>query len=644
MSLLDQIRTLLKNYSSSSVKNGLYGLLVLSFDSHKTEYVRECDKRRRFISGFRGSAGTALITKDEALLWTDGRYFVQAPKELHEGWKLMKMGEKGVPTIAEYLNGLPKDYVIGIDGETIDLNYAKALEVSCANLHIMETNLVDQVWKDRPVPVHSPIRFIPDEISGQPCESKIEIVRKQIKEMKSYGLFVSDLAEINYLLNIRGDDILYNPFIVSYLLITEDTVIFYCHPDSINKKLDPSKDWYIQGTNPHPDVLEELKKRGITYREYDCVYEDLKTLSSYFLCLQNKNAMSAEASAKITELFKITDKINHPKIIVDQNQINVKASLSIGSSFQKHSTSPIEMMKAIKNSTELKCIREGLNYDGASLVRFLYWLKNTIKNEPQSSLDEYTASMKLAEIRKSCPQCLGLSFSTILSSGPNGAMNHYEPKIGASRPLIKGEVILIDSGGHYNGCTADITRTVHFGTPTEEEIHDNTLVLMGHIEVATAKFPIYLNNGVGLDSYARKYLWQECKDFNHGTGHGVGSHLSVHEGPQRISKASTSALKPGMTITNEPGYYIDGKYGIRIENLCIVTDAKEKSSLGWDFCQLETASLCPFDRNLIDKKILEKKHVDWINEYHIRCRNYLHPLLSHDPEAQKYLISETEPL
>ncbi|TPX77230.1 hypothetical protein CcCBS67573_g01472 [Chytriomyces confervae] len=581
--------------------------IVPSEDAHQSEYIAACDGRRAFISGFTGSAGLAVVTHKEAALWTDGRYFLQASKELDTNWTLQKSGIAGVPSKEDWLNKvLEPNSKVGIDPKLVTLASARlladSLKPASNSLVSVTENLVDVVWgADRPAFPMNPVKSLPLEFAGRRFEDKLQDVRDAIAKKGAWGFVVTGLDEICWVFNLRGNDIVCNPVFFAYALITLDSAILYIHESKLQ-----------------PGVAEFLT--GVEIRPYEQIFTDLKTQGK----LQTEKKLWADSRCSLA----LQDALGGPHLLVEGR-------------------SPITNLKAIKNETEIQGFRNSHIRDAASLCQFFAWLENELVVENNTNITEVDAADKLEEFRSKREHFVGLSFDTISSTGANGSIIHYHPEVGACKIVSKDEMYLCDSGAQYLDGTTDVTRTHHFGTPTAFEVEAYTRVLKGHIQIDMAVFPAG-TNGYVLDILARTSLWRAGLDFRHGTGHGVGHYLNVHEGPHGIGSRiayNDVPLEKGMTVTNEPGYYEDGKFGIRIENVMILKDAPTsydfsgKGSLGF-----EHVTVVPISTKLVDVKLLLEEERNWLNAYHMEVFEKVSPLLQDDALALNWLIKETKPI
>eukprot|EP01113_Clastostelium_recurvatum_P037845 TRINITY_DN5575_c0_g2_i1.p1 TRINITY_DN5575_c0_g2~~TRINITY_DN5575_c0_g2_i1.p1 ORF type:complete len:601 (+),score=103.52 TRINITY_DN5575_c0_g2_i1:122-1924(+) len=578
--------------------------IIPTNDPHQSEYIAECYERRRFISGFTGSAGTAVVTQGQALLWTDGRYFLQATQELDQNWTLMKDRLPETPSIEQWCAAnLSKGQAVAIDPSVVSMatyeRYVSVLQPAGIHILNLDHNLVDAVWEGRPPAPTSQIIVQPDKYAGQSGQSKIADVRKAMADLNVGAHVVAALDEVVWLLNVRGADVTYNPVVISYAMVTKSSVYFYVNQAKVT-----------------PEVHEHLKANGIEVRPYAQIFADLSELSK-------------------TE-----------RVWVDPGT-SVAVFVAVQESSRVKQTSSITMAKALKNTTELDGARSCHIRDAAALIQYLAWLEQECVSDRVGSLTECTGGDRLDSYRAAQSDFMGLSFSNISGSGPNGAIIHYHPTPQKCSPIDPHAMYLIDSGGQYRDGTTDVTRTVHNGKPTSHEIECYTRVLKGHVALGLVVFPDNKINGYQIDALARGALWEVGLDYAHGTGHGVGSFLNVHEGPHGISfRPNPTSFSAGMLVTNEPGYYEEGKFGIRIENIMAVVPAKPKLAAlsGMKFLQFEHITLVPYCSRLIDVSLLENREIDFINRYHMECFDKVAPFLKDDPAALHWLQRETKPI
>ncbi len=572
---------------------GMDMYLVPTADFHQSEYVGAYFKVRAWLSGFTGSAGTLVVTRDHAYLWTDGRYFIQAGRELEDtGVTLMKMREEGVPTVDEFLEeNLPKGGCLGCDGRTISVSQGKAyadMMEKKQGCFLCQDDLGGKIWNDRPMMSREQAFLVDVKYVGRSREEKLADVRSIMRENRADIHLLSSLDDIAWLLNIRGNDIECNPVILSYVILTEKDVFFYVQEEAVSL-----------------EIRAELEKSGITMLPYYQVYEDVKKFA-------DKDTVLLDEAVVNYALFE-----NIPGGVKTVNCIN-----------------PSKPMKAMKNEVERENVRAAHIKDAKAMCRFIYWLKQNVGKE---EITEYSAAQKSLQFRAQDPDFLDLSFGTICAYGPNAAMCHYAPTEDACANVEPKGFFLIDSGGQYWQGTTDITRTIAVGELTQEQKEHFTLVLKGNIRLATAKF-MYGMGGAHLDCLARGPLWERGLDFNHGTGHGVGFLLNVHEGPQNINW--NSAIRPGgyvpleegVLISDEPGLYLEGRYGIRCENLLLCRKG-EKNAYG-QFMEFEVVTLVPFEREAILPELLGAEELAWLNAYHRHVYETIAPLLDSQEERE----------
>lgn len=577
-------------------QRGMDGYVVVTDDFHGSEYVGDFFKARAYLSGFTGSAGTLVVLPDRAALWTDGRYFLQAAEQLTGSTiELMRMGQPGAPAIGAFLaQHLPEGGVLGFDGRTVSSSFAGTLEKALEAKHIRFAggeDLVDAVWPDRPALSDRPVWELTG--CGLSREEKLAKLRKKMAAEDAAYLLLTSLTEIAWALNLRGGDVACTPVFLSFLLIGREDAQLCIQPQAV-----PA------------DIGEKLTACGVTLRPYGAIYDLLRALPA------GTRVMADSATAN----YRIMESLSHAEVL-DQ-------------------PSPAVLMKACKTQEETDGFRAAHIKDGAALCRFLYWLKTRIGEEPMTEL---SAAARLAAFRAEQPDFLDLSFDTIAGYGPHGAIVHYDPTPETDVPLHPEGLLLVDSGAHYWQGTTDVTRTIALGPVTQEEKRMFTLVLKGHLALAAARFP-HGATGENLDVLARLPLWEQGLDYNHGTGHGVGFILSVHEGPQSFRWRSTDGrripLEEGMVISNEPGYYEAGKFGIRHENLVLVR-AGETTDYG-QFMYLEPLTMAPFDRDAIDVSLLTEAELAQLNGYHRLVYDTVSPLLP--AEEQAWLAAATAPL
>ncbi|ETN65044.1 xaa-pro aminopeptidase [Anopheles darlingi] len=604
--VLTALRQLMANLPNNLGAIGAY--IIPSTDAHQSEYLAARDERRAFVSGFDGSAGTAVVTESEALLWTDGRYYQQAAKQLDSNWTLMKEGLPSTPSIDAWLAKiLQPGSRVGVDANLITTAAWNPLQTSLktagCSLLAVEPNLIDLLWQKQPAIPHNPLLALSTSFAGCTVAEKLISVRSKLAEKRASVLVVSALDEIAWLLNLRGTDIDYNPVFFAYVIVT---------PEQLHLFIDP-----VQIV---PPVLEHFGANGVEVQVH--AYDEVHTLLKQL----------AEASSQLVWIssgssYALTALIPEEK--------------------RFHDITPIQLMKAVKNETEAQGMRDCHRRDGVALCQYFAWLERTLATG--GTVDEISGATQLEHFRSVQQHYQGLSFTTISASGPNGSIIHYHPLPETNRPITDRELYLCDSGAQYLDGTTDVTRTMHFGTPTAEEIRAFTYVLKGQIALGTAIFPRKVK-GQFLDTIARKALWDIGLDYGHGTGHGIGHFLNVHEGPMGIGirlMPNDPGLEENMFLSNEPGYYKDGQFGIRIEDIVQVITANVGTNFdGRGALAFSTITMCPIQTRLIDVTLLTPAERQHINSYHERVRDQLLPLLreANDAETIAWLQRETEPI
>lgn len=572
--------------------------LVPSADQHRNEYLPHCWRRRTWITGFDGSAGDALIGLNKAYLWTDPRYFLQAERQLDPAhYELMRMAQGQTPAIDEWLNEQQKPLRCGVDPKTISIQMAERLKTALTEyggeLVSIENNLVDQLWEDRPALPKAPVYCQPEKYAGETASQKIERVRKALTAHHAQSLVVTMLDSIAWLYNIRGNDVDYNPVTISYGLVTQTEAFLFIDHDKLS-----------------PEIIHYLKEHHITVKPY-----------ADFTAALNKLSESVLVDPSITSWW-VLQQLQNARCIFKP--------------------SPIVLMKAIKNPAEQNGMREAHLHDGVAVIKFLHWIENHWKE----GITELSAEKQLEKFRRENPVCLDLSFNTIAGFADHAAIIHYSASEETNRTIDDSGVLLVDSGGQYPMGTTDITRTIHLGQPTADQKRHYTLVLKGHLALRDTIFPHGVC-GEHINAIAHRALWQEALDFHHGTGHGVGCHLCVHEGPQMIGYLATGiALQPGMVVSNEPGVYIPGQYGFRIENLVLIVEkypASASLTQHGPFYGFEELTFAPHARNLIDTALLSDQEIAQLNEYHQQVYKRLSPRID-DPELLTWLKIATAPL
>lgn len=559
-----------------------------STDPHNSEYVPDHWKGREWISGFDGSAGTAVVTMTSAALWTDSRYFIAAAEQLGgTEFVLMKERLPETPTVAQWLGEQLRDSdskEVGIDGMTCAYSMVEGLigELRKAGGLTLRTNLdiLAQVWTDRPPVPLNEVVVQPLNLAGEPAHEKISRIRQALRGQHADGMLVTALDDIAWTLNLRGSDVHCNPVFVAYLLISSTKATLFVD----HRKLTA-------------EALASLKEAGIDVDDYGNVQKGLKDYFEY-------------------------------NILLDPDSVNYTLYKAASSHRIVAAASPVPAMKAVKNDAEIAGFHEAMLRDGIAMVKFLKWLKPAVAQGGQT---EMSIARRLYELRSEQPLFRDISFDTIAAYQEHGAIVHYEPTEATDMPLKAEGLLLIDSGAQYQNGTTDITRTVALGPLTEEQRRVYTLVLKGHIQLDMLTFPDGAS-GTQLDALARKDMWAEGYNYLHGTGHGVGSYLNVHEGPHQIRMEYRPApLHAGMTVTDEPGIYLEGQFGVRIENTLLITPFKE-TAFG-KFLRFEALTLCPIDTAPIVREMMTDEEVQWLNSYHQRVREALSPHLSDEERA-----------
>lgn len=575
----------------------LSAFIFPSTDAHQSEYVADHWRGREWISGFNGSAGTAVVTMKSAALWTDSRYFLAAEEQLEDTeYQLMRLKMEGTPTIAEWLGKELQDVQspeVGLDGMVNSYNYVKDLSYSLRKLGgiTLRTNLdpLEQIWENRPSLPANPVEIQPLEYAGETLASKVVRIRKSLRELHADGMLVSALDDIAWTLNLRGTDVHCNPVFVSYLLIESDKVSLFVDDNKLS-----------------PEVKQYLQDNQVSLYNYNKVEKCLESYSEYNILLDGD-----ETSYYLWKTVKCQEIVA--------------------------AGSPIPAMKAVKNKAEIEGYRSAMLKDGVAMVKFLKWLKPAVEagGQTEISIDE-----KLRSLRAEQKLFRDISFDTIAGYAQHGAIVHYEATPETDIVLKPEGLILIDSGAQYQDGTTDITRTIALGAVSEEMKHIYTLVLKAHIQLELVKFPDGAS-GTQLDAVGRECMWREGYNFLHGTGHGVGSYLCVHEGPHQIRMEwMPTPLRAGMTLTDEPGLYLAGKFGVRIENTVLISDYM--STEFGKFLQIEPLTLCPIDTTPIDVDMLLPEEIDWLNAYHHSVYEKLSPFL--DEEEKIWLENATKPI
>ena len=579
---IENIRDLMK-------EKNIYAYIVPSSDYHQSEYVGDYFKSREFMSGFTGSSGTLIISMDEAGLWTDGRYFIQAENELKDsGIKLFKMGEEGVPTIEEYLlEKLPKNSTLGFDGRVMSVKEGQSLanKLAFKGINIeYKYDLVNDIWEDRCSLPTEKAFLLGTEYSGESFSDKLSRIRAVMKEKKATTHILASLDDIAWLFNIRGRDVKSNPVVLSYAVITIDSVYLFIDKNKIGK-----------------DIRAELSKENVQIKGYEEVYEFIKNIDE------------------------------NEVVLIDTSKVNYAIYNNIPSNVQKiEERNPSILFKSIKNEIELKNIRNSHIKDGVAFTKFMYWLKNNIG---KIEITEISATQKLEEFRREQDKFIEPSFSTIAAYKDHAAIMHYSATEESNYKLEPRDLFLVDSGGQYFDGTTDITRTIALGPIPENVRKDFTNVVRGMIRLSKAKF-LYGCRGYNLDILARGPLWEEGIDYKCGTGHGIGFVLNVHEGPNgfrwkvREDIDDSCILEEGMVTTNEPGVYVENSHGIRIENEIVVRKA-EKNEYG-QFMDFEVITFAPIDLDAIDESLILKDEKVYLNNYHKQVYDKISPYLNEE--------------
>ena len=560
-------------------------VIIPGTDPHQSEYPSEHWKFRDYVSGFTGSNGTAVVTLDDAGLWTDSRYFLQAAEQLEgSGFTLRKENIPGEPTVLEWLGEvLDEDAVVGVDGRLFSLIEANRIEMFCAQNGFMfapDFRDAEAIWTDRPARPMNPA-FVHDEaLAGEDVDSKISRVVDALDAADADGLLITALDEIAWLLNLRGSDVDYTPVVIAFAYVSEDERVLFIDSEKVTS-----------------EVKDHLKKYGVKIKDYDDIEKFLGKISSTATVMVDPN--------------RVSDALGQAMICN-----------------KTYMASPVIALKGVKNECQIAGFRQAMLYDGAAMVRMMMWLEQNVAN----GITEMDVDRRLQQERAAYASNRGDSFHMIAGYKDHGAIVHYEATDESAYTLAPEGLLLIDTGGQYLEGTTDITRTISLGNPTAAEKHDYTLILKGHLALARAVFPKG-TMGVQLDVLARGPLWNEGMTYLHGTGHGVGHFLGCHEGPQSIRmEANPTPLELGMVTSNEPGIYKTGEYGIRTENLLLCVPACSNEEWG-EFYKFESLTLFPYDTTLMDMDMLSREEVKQINDYHAMVCERLRPLLSAD-EAQ----------
>ena len=577
-------------------REGIDYYYIPTADFHESEYVVEYFKARKFITGFTGSAGVAVIGQEEAWLWTDGRYFIQAAAQIEgSGFGLMKMGQEGVPTVMQYLGEkLQEGQCIGFDARVVNTNDAKEFAKIAAKKHgslKTDKDLLDEVWTDRPALVHQPADVLKDEFNGEATASKLARVREQMEKEEAQYHIISTLDDIAWILNVRGNDIPHVPVVLSFLVIgKEDTM------------------WFVEENALSDAVKEMAAECGITIRPYEDVYAYAATIPENSTVLLDKRKVNYRITNALSETVHIVSKAN-----------------------------PSQLMKAIKNEIELENTRKAHLLDGIAVTKFMYWLKKNVGKIP---MDEVSVSDYLQSLREQMEGYRDISFDTIAGYNANAAMMHYKAEPDTAAKLEPQGMLLVDSGGHYDTGTTDITRTFVLGPISDIRKKHFTMVVKSNLNLANVKF-LYGCNGISLDVICREPIWKENLDYQCGTGHGVGYLLNVHEGPNsfrwQYRPGFDNPFEAGMITTDEPGIYLQDQYGIRTENELICVKG-EKNQYG-QFMGFENITYVPIDLDGIDKQYLNAEDVKQLNDYHKMVYEKISPYMT--PEENEWLKEYT---
>lgn len=577
-------------------REGIDYYYIPTADFHESEYVVEYFKARKFITGFTGSAGVAVIGQEEAWLWTDGRYFIQAAAQIEgSGFGLMKMGQEGVPTVMQYLGEkLQEGQCIGFDARVVNTNDAKEFAKIAAKKHgslKIDNDLLDEVWTDRPALVHQPADVLKDEFNGESTASKLARVREQMEKEEAQYHIISTLDDIAWILNVRGNDIPHVPVVLSFLVIGKEDAM-----------------WFVEENALSDAVKEMAAECGITIRPYEDVYAYAATIPENSTVLLDKRKVNYRITNALSETVHIVSKAN-----------------------------PSQLMKAIKNEIELENTRKAHLLDGIAVTKFMYWLKKNVGKIP---MDEVSVSDYLQSLREQMEGYRDISFDTIAGYNANAAMMHYKAEPDTAAKLEPQGMLLVDSGGHYDTGTTDITRTFVLGPISDIQKKHFTMVVKSNLNLANVKF-LYGCNGISLDVICREPIWKENLDYQCGTGHGVGYLLNVHEGPNsfrwQYRPGFDNPFEAGMITTDEPGIYLQDQYGIRTENELICVKG-EKNQYG-QFMGFENITYVPIDLDGIDKQYLNAEDVKQLNDYHKMVYEKISPYMT--PEENEWLKEYT---
>lgn len=575
------INNRLNKLRTAMQKQGVAAYIVPGTDPHAGEYFADYWKERDWISGFDGSAGTAVITKDKACVWVDSRYYIQADVQLKDtGFVAMKMGLPETPDMLNWIAaGLQPGDRVGVNPLLFSVNAFLSMrnQLSLNGIELVQTDLIQPIWEDRPALPEQKIFVYDVAFAGQTCLEKIALLRQKIKEAHADVFVLNTLDDIAWLFNIRGKDVTYNPVATAYALVDDTEAVIYISPEKLSE-----------------EVRSYFASQQVLVKDYQQIYKDLGSISKDKRVLLDGSKINQSLFEAITPACAVINRM-----------------------------SQVTLLKSIKNETEISGMRQAMIKDGVALTRFFMWLESTVSS---GELTEISIAEKLYNFRAEQSNFFGESFGTIAGYAGHGAIVHYKADEQSNAKILPEGILLLDSGGQFFEGTTDITRTITLGNPTPQQKTDFTLVLKGHIGIATAVFPVG-TRGSQLDILARKAMWDRRLNYGHGTGHGVGHFLNVHEGPQNIRMDENPVtLQPGMFISNEPGLYRTDEYGIRTENLIMVTPDLQ-SEFG-QFLRFETLTLFPIDTNLIDKDLLTKAEIDWLNAYHQEVYEKIAPHLN----------------
>lgn len=575
------INNRLNKLRTAMQKQGVAAYIVPGTDPHAGEYFADYWKERDWISGFDGSAGTAVITKDKACVWVDSRYYIQADVQLKDtGFVAMKMGLPETPDMLNWIAaGLQSGDRVGVNPLLFSVNAFLSMrnQFSLNGIELVQTDLIQSIWEDRPALPEQKIFVYDVAFAGQTCLEKIALLRQKIKEAHADVFVLNTLDDIAWLFNIRGKDVTYNPVATAYALVDDTEAVIYISPEKLSE-----------------EVRSYFASQQVLVKDYQQIYKDLGSISKDKRVLLDGSKINQSLFEAITPECAVINRM-----------------------------SSVTLLKSIKNETEISGMRQAMIKDGVALTRFFMWLESTVSS---GELTEISIAEKLYNFRAEQSNFFGESFGTIAGYAGHGAIVHYKADEQSNAKIFPEGILLLDSGGQFFEGTTDITRTITLGNPTPQQKTDFTLVLKGHIGIATAVFPVG-TRGSQLDILARKAMWDRRLNYGHGTGHGVGHFLNVHEGPQNIRMDENPVtLQPGMFISNEPGLYRTDEYGIRTENLIMVTPDLQ-SEFG-QFLRFETLTLFPIDTNLIDKDLLTKAEIDWLNAYHQEVYEKIAPHLN----------------